>query len=333
MRFNDATWIEWIPNISTGEARIVDLIATTLSQIPQLYILHIDRSEEVNRTVVTAAGTKDSLKKGLKSLVDILDNTIDMSIHRGTHPRLGALDVSPYVLLKNGTVDELKNWVSIMAQEISNYFALPVYLYERSATHPLRISLSAIRKGEYEGLDQKLKAPEWKPDFGGHMHRRLGASVLGVRDFLIAYNVNLNTPDLRIAKAIAREIRTVGGPHRIHALPGLKAIGWRLEKSGFCQVSTNITRTTLTTPLDVYKHCENLAKHFGCQVTGSELIGLIPLHSIEKMQSSEPLSTKELSMRLGLDYCKVEDLKDRIIEHKVYIASGRSLFNEIFDTK
>ncbi len=331
MSLNNDIWIEWIPNISTGDATIVGEIASLFAQIPLLYLLHIDRSEEVSRTVLTLAGTPVSLRKALAGLMTLLAKRVDMAAHTGSHPRLGALDVSPYVLLKDGSKTIVNNWVQNTAREISKEYNLPIYLYEQSATIPERKNLTNIRRGEYEGLQMKLLDPVWKPDYGTTFHPSLGASVMGLRDYLIAYNVNLDTPDIQIVKEIARKIRSKGKPNRPHQLPGLKAIGWRLEESGFCQVSTNITQTENTTPLDVFKRCQWLAKNYGCRVTGSELIGLIPYHSVLQMRSAEPLSTKDLATRLGLEYCGIPDLKERIIEHKVYIASEKSLFDEIFD--
>lgn len=331
MSLNEEMWVEWIPNISTGDEIIVQNIVSLLTPIPALYLLHVDRSMEVNRTVFTLAGTTISLTKALAILMTFLEQNIDMTIHLGTHPRIGALDVSPYVLLKNGSKPKLKRWLQNTAREISQEYNLPVYMYEQSAASLQRENLAAIRKGEYEGLRLKLLDPDWQPDFGTQFHARLGGSVMGMRDFLIAYNVNLDTTDMKIAKMIARDIRSTGNSDRPHRLPGLKAIGWHLEESGFCQISTNITQTENTTPLDVFKRCQWLAKDHGCTVTGSELIGLIPYHSIAKMQSEEPISTVGLASRLGLGYCDIHDLKERIIEHKVYIASGKSLFNEIFD--
>jgi len=324
-------WIEWIPNISTVDEEILQEIVYLFSEIPDLFVLHIDRGWEVNRTVLTVAGTVISLRKALYALLSLLNQKIDMSTHIGSHPRIGALDVSPYVILKNGSTSELLIWVSKMARDISEKYNFPVYLYEQSAIHPQRINLADIRRGEYEGLRIKLIDPAWKPDYGKAFHPRLGATVMGVRDFLIAYNVNIDTTDVKVAKAIARQIRSKGELNRPHKLPGVKAIGWYLQDSGFCQVSTNITKTWETTPLDVFTRCQWLAEEYGCQVTGSELIGLIPYHSVAKMLSHGPESRILLTSHLGLGYSNIQDLQERIIEHKLYIASGKSLFNEIFD--
>lgn len=327
------TWIEWIPNISTGDKTSVKKIARLLQKIPNLHLLHIDRGPDVNRTVFTLAGTKDSLRIALFSLMSWISENIDMSTHTGNHPRMGALDVCPYVLLKGGTQEDLKAWVERLAGDISVAYNFPVYLYEQSAKHTDRSDLADIRRGEYEGLRKKLLDTSWKPDFGLDYNPTLGATVMGVREFLIAYNVNINTNDKSVAQAIAREIRFKGRFQRKYRLPGLKAIGWHLTDAGFCQVSTNITQTRKVTPLEVFNHCRTLAGNMGYRVTGSELIGLIPHHSISAMSVQGSYSTDTLAAYLGLGYCGIEDLKERMIEHKAYLASGRTIFNEIFDPK
>lgn len=323
--------IEWIPNVSTGDQAIVDEIRNLFYKIPNLYLIHTDRSLEVNRTVFTLVGTPASLRSAIMTLLQFLNEHVNMQNHIGSHPRLGALDVSPYVPLQNGSLLNLKRWVRDMAREISHKFNLPVYLYEHSASRPDRRNLADIRRGEYEGHLTKIQDPDWIPDFGTRFNPGMGATVMGLRDFLIAYNVNLDTKDLIKAKRIARDIRSKGRPDRRNHLPGLKAIGWYLRDSKFCQVSTNITQTRTTTPLDVYDRCSKIANTYNSRVTGSEIIGLIPYHCLNAMLVDSPYSSTTLAQYLGLHYCGIQDLKDRIIEHKVYIASGKSLFNELFE--
>ena len=323
--------IEWIPNISTGNPREIAELERLFQKLPDIYLLHTDIGPAVNRTVFTIAGTMGGLRNALFELLGWIGQKIDMGLHKGTHPRLGALDVSPYVMLRGGTREGTLLWIRELAKEVSDLFQFPIYLYEQSASHPDRINLAEIRRGEYEGLEKKLADPVWAPDFGGVFNARMGATVMGLRDFLIAYNVNLDTDDLAVAKSIAGQIRHKGNPHRRYALPGVKAIGWHLEGPGFCQVSTNITRSRDATPLDVYERCRILAEEMGCRVTGSELIGLIPHHSVLAMQNGR-LTTTELARHLGLEYCGIGDLKSRIIEYKVYLVSGKSIYNEIFET-
>src|SRR5690606_38612793 len=330
---NNDAWIEWIPNISTGNEESVLEIQQLLSVVPDLYLLHGDRGPAVNRSVLTMAGTMTSLEEGLYVLMSWLVQNMDMSTHTGTHPRSGAMDVSPFVLLKGGTREKIISWVSQLAEGLSSEFELPVFLYEQSASHPDRSNLADIRKGEYEGLRMKLEDPFWKPDFGTTHNPYLGATVMGVRDFLIAYNVNINTSDIRVAKAIAKEIRARGSSLREWRLEGVKAMGWHLTDAGFCQISTNITQTRITTPLDVFKNCRILAHKMGCEVTGSELIGLIPHHSVSAMLDQTSSTTVGLAGQLGLDYCSIGDLQERMIEHKLYLASRKTIFNEIFDSK
>lgn len=323
--------IEWIPNISTADEAAIRAIRRIFELISDLYLLHTDIGPEVNRTVFTLAGTMESLKEALFSLMEWLAVNIDMSVHTGTHPRLGTLDVSPYVLLKGGNQDELLAWVAELASEISQAYQYPVFLYEKSAKEARRTNLADIRRGEYEGLRAKMADPYWKPDFGSVFNSRLGATVMGVRDFLIAYNVNLDTNDLRIARAMAQSIRSKGPVDRPDRLPGIKAIGWHLEPQDICQVSTNITETRSTSPLDIFRRCLKLSNQIKIRVTGSELIGLIPHHSVAAMQQVTGFSTPRLTEFLGLEYCGITDLRERMIEHKVYLASGGNLFHEIFD--
>ena len=330
---NDQPLIEWIPNISTADVTAIGTIRRIFEAIPDLYHLHTDIGPEVNRTVFTLAGTMDSLKEALFSLMEWLAVNIDMSVHSGTHPRLGTLDVSPYVLLKSGNQEELLAWVADLARELSQAYQYPVFLYEKSAKEARRANLADIRRGEYEGLQAKLNDPFWKPDFGSVFNSRLGATVMGLRDFLIAYNVNLDTNDLRIAQTIAESIRSKGPANRPDRLSGVKAIGWYLEPQDICQVSTNITETRWTSPLDIFRKCRELSLRSQVGVTGSELIGLIPYHAVAAMQQATGFSTTRLTDYLGLEYCGITDLKERIIEHKVYLASGKTIFNEIFDSK
>ena len=330
---NNDAWIEWIPNISTGNEESVQEIQRLFARIPDLYLLHIDRGPAVNRTVFTLAGTMTSMHEALYVLMFWLTQNIDMSRHTGTHPRIGALDVSPYVLLKGGNPEYTISWINQLAEFISNEFNFPIFLYELSASHPDRSNLADIRRGEYEGLRMKLEDPVWKPDYGTAYNPSLGATVMGVRNFLIAYNVNINTSDITVAKAIAKEIRDRGDSQREWRLSGVKAIGWHLTDQGFCQVSTNITQTHSTTPYDVFNHCRILSERMGCQVTGSELIGLIPYHSVSAMMEQTSSNTVGLVGLLGLGYCGIRDLYERMIEHKVYLASRKTIFNEIFDSK
>ncbi len=324
--------LEWIPNISTGDEVMVRELGSIFRSIPDVFLLHIDRGPDVNRTVFTLAGTMSGLRTALLEMMEWSTQKLDMGIHQGSHPRLGALDVCPYVLLQEGDVQEVLLWIRGLAREVSEKFHLPIYLYEKSATHPHRVNLAEIRRGEYEGLQEKLLEPRWKPDFGQQFNSRLGATVMGLRDFLIAYNVNLGSKEMGFAKTMASKIREKGPTGRPHSLPGVKALGWYLEKPGFCQVSTNITRTHETTLLDVYDHCITLGNELGVKITGSELIGLIPWHNVQSMLSRS-FTSHTLAEYLGLGYCDISDLKTRVIEYKVYLASGKTIFKEIFETR
>src|SRR5699024_3339538 len=272
-----------------------------------------------------------SLRKGILQLLSMLENKISMQLHRGTHPRLGALDVSPFIPLNEKDKPEVIKWVKELAREVSEKFNFPVFLYEDSASAEHRRNLADIRRGEYEGLELKIRDPEWLPDFGNVFHPGLGATVMGVRSFLIAYNVNLATRDISIARSMASRLRDRESAGTKYSIPGLKAIGWYLKTEGICQVSTNITNIDLATPLKVFDRCKELATVFKTKVTGSELIGLIPHRNVDAMLENRFSDTVELTRYLGLDFADISDIKNRTIEYQVYRISNRELFREKFE--
>ena len=279
--------IECIPNFSEGrDLAIISAIATAIRQVEGVKLLHIDQGEAANRTVFTFVGPPKELIEAAFQAIKTASELIDMSQQTGEHPRIGATDVCPLVPLANISMEEVMQYTHQLGQRIGDALDIPVYLYENSASQPARKNLATIRSGEYEGLATKMKLSEWQPDYGPmNFNAKSGATVLGARDFLIAYNVNLNTDSVDIANEIARRVRTSGrlvtqADGTKKRIPGklkyLKAIGWYIEEYGKAQVSMNLTNMHQTSVHHAFEACVEAAEDLGVKVTGSELIGLIP---------------------------------------------------------
>jgi glutamate formiminotransferase/formiminotetrahydrofolate cyclodeaminase len=279
--------IECVPNFSEGRDRgVIDAIAAEISATPGAVLLDVDAGVATNRTVVTFIGEPEAVEEAAFRSIQKAAALIDMSRHRGEHPRLGATDVCPFVPVSGATMDDCVAIAARLGQRVGEELGIPVYLYEAAAKRAERRSLADIRKGEYEALSEKLKDPAWAPDFGpARFHREAGATVIGAREFLIAYNVNLNTRDKKLANAIAQAIREAGRTKRaadgaITTIPGrfkeCRAVGWYIEEFGRAQVSINLTNYNVTPLHDVFDACCEEASKLGLRVTGSELVGLIP---------------------------------------------------------
>jgi glutamate formiminotransferase/formiminotetrahydrofolate cyclodeaminase len=272
--------LESVPNFSEGRnPALIQAIAEALSSVAGAALLHVDSSFDANRTVYTLAGYPDAVVEALKAGARCAFRGIDMAEHSGTHPRIGALDVLPLVPLSGMTMEDCSRMAADLASELAAELEVPFYLYAHSANREERRELSAIRRGGYEGLAEKLKDDAWAPDSGP---RRFvpswGATVCGARDFLIAWNVNLSGKDESIAKAIAARLRR--GPDGRGRFPGLKAIGWYMEAYGCAQASCNVCDFRAAPLYAVYAEISKLAQEFGCEARGSELIGLIPLEAV-----------------------------------------------------
>jgi len=285
--------IECVPNFSEGRDRkVIDEIASAISSVDGAHLLNIDPGKATNRTVITFAGFR-AVKKAME--------LIDMSKHHGEHPRFGATDVLPLVPVQGITMEETADLARTLGKRIGEELGIPVYLYEYAATRPERKNLAAVRAGEYEGLRAKLVDPEWKPDFGPAVFLpRTGAIAVGARDFLIAYNINLNTTSTRRANAVAFDIREKGRPMREGnpitgkivkdekgnpvMIPGslrhVKAIGWFIEEYGIAQVSCNLTNIRETPLHIVFEEASSKAEARGMRVTGSEIVGQVPHKSL-----------------------------------------------------
>jgi glutamate formiminotransferase len=275
-------WLECVPNFSEGrDPSIIDAIANAICSVDGVRLLHVDPGYDANRTVYTLAGEPAVVEEAAFRAIVKAYELIDMRQHQGAHPRIGACDVCPIIPLGDSTVAEADEVVQRLGARLGER-GIPGYFYEHSARIPERKNLAQIRKGEYEGLEAKLQSPLWQPDFGPtDFQARFGAMVLGARNFLVAYNINLGTTDVGIAKHIAARLRESGykddqGRQIPGLLKGVKAIGWWMDAYGCAQVSTNIVDIDAVSIRAVYDTVDALAHKLGCAAKGSELIGLIP---------------------------------------------------------
>jgi len=269
--------VECVPNFSEGkDADKVEKIAEAFRGREGVKLLDYQRDANHNRSVITAVGEPGPLREAVLAAVGTAIVLIDMRVHRGQHPRMGAVDVIPFIPLRNTTMEETIELSRDVAQAIYETHGLPVFLYEASATDPVRKNLAAIRKGQFEGMPEKLILPEWKPDFGGRtIHPTAGVVAVGARMPLVAFNVNIGTDNIEIARAIARRVRHIGGGLRY-----CKAIGIALKERGITQVSMNMTDYTRTPLYQAFELVKTEAKRYGVNVIGSEIIGLVPLEAI-----------------------------------------------------
>ena len=287
--------MECVPNFSEGKDNaILDAIAGAIKSVKGVVLLDMDPGADTNRTVFTLAGEPEAVVEAAFQAIKKAAELIDMSKHKGAHPRMGATDVCPFIPISEMTMDECVEYAKKLGKRVGEELGIPVYLYEYAATKEDWKNLANIRSGEYEALSEKAKDPYWKPDFGPHtFNAKSGATAIGAREFLIAYNINLNTRDKKKASDIAQIIRESGRPARDKNgkllkdengkpvnIPGLfshcKAVGWFIESYDRAQISINLTNYKVTPPQLVLEKVRELAAEMGMQVTGSELVGLIP---------------------------------------------------------
>ena len=271
--------IECVPNVSEGRRLdVIEKMTAALKAVPGLRVLDVQSDASHNRSVFTLAGDAAALGAGIPVLFECAVADIDLRNHKGEHPRLGAVDVVPFIPIDGVTMDDCVRLAKAVAADVASRFTLPIYLYEDASANPARKNLEDIRRGEFEGLAAKMSKPEWAPDFGpAAPHQSAGASVIGARMPLIAYNINLNTDRLEVAKKIASAIRMSSGGLRY-----VKAMGIPLEDRGIVQVSMNLTNYEKTPIFRVFDLVKREAERYGVSVLESEIVGLVPAAALRQ---------------------------------------------------
>jgi glutamate formiminotransferase len=269
--------IECVPNISEGRRpEIVGLVQEALEATPGLRVLGVQSDKDHNRSVFTLVGEDASLKAGILALFEVAAKTLDLRSHSGEHPRMGAVDVVPFIPIEGATMKDCVSLAREVGAAVAERFGIPVFLYEEAASAPHRRNLEDVRRGQFEGLSEKLKDAAWAPDFGPRApHPSAGATAFGARMPLIAYNINLGTSDVQIAKNIAKGIRHSSGGFRF-----VKAMGLMLEQRGIAQVSINMTDFKKTPLHRVFETVRSEAERYGVSVVGSEIVGLVPAEAL-----------------------------------------------------
>lgn len=269
--------VECVPNFSEGcDLEKVEKIVNAFRAKEGVKLLDYSTDKDHNRMVVTVVGEPDALKKAVIEAIGIAVKYIDLNHHAGQHPRMGAVDVVPFIPIRNVSMEEAIALSEEVAKEVAESYNLPVFLYEKAASAPYRENLATIRKGEFEGLKEKMTQPEWKPDFGPEQpHPTAGGVVIGARMPLVAYNVNLSTNRLEVADAIAKKVRFLGGGLRF-----CKAMGVELSERGIVQVSMNLTDFTKTAIYRAHELVRIEANRYGVSIVGAEIIGLVPMDAL-----------------------------------------------------
>lgn len=269
--------IECVPNFSEGRDLLkLEKILDVFRGRRDVKLLDYSSDEDHNRTVVTLVGEPDALGEAMVEAIGMAVSLIDLTHHEGQHPRMGAVDVVPFIPIKNVTIEEADKLAKYVAQQASEKYALPFFLYEKSATASHRENLANIRKGQFEGMAEKMKDELWKPDFGPDtIHPTAGVTAIGARMPLVAFNVNLSTNNLEIASKIAKQVRHINGGFRY-----VKALGIELEDRGIVQVSMNLTDYTKTSIYRVFETIKMEAARYGVNVVGSEIVGLVPMQAL-----------------------------------------------------
>ena len=351
--------IECVPNFSEGrDLDVIRQITGAIESMDGVALLDVDPGATTNRTVVTFVGGPEAAVEAAFRAIQKAAELIDMRKHKGAHPRMGATDVCPFVPVSNVSWEEAIACAHQLARRVGDELNIPVYLYERAAKNKSRLNLSVIRAGEYEGFFEKIKDPVWKPDFGPVVfNEKSGATVIGARDFLVAYNVNLNTKAVRRANSVAFDVREQGriktedgtpsgkpvldAKGRPAHIPGMlkhvKAIGWFVEEYGIAQVSMNLTNIEETPLHAAFDACAEAASKRGLRATGSEIVGMVPKkclmdagrYFLRKQKWSEGAAEEELidiAIRsMGLSELKPFDPKEKVIEFKIESAAKKSL--------
>jgi glutamate formiminotransferase len=293
--------IESVPNISEGRRpEVVEAAVEALKRTPGLRVLDVSSDTDHNRSVLTLAGDETSLREGLLALFGVAVERIDLRTHQGEHPRMGAVDVVPFIPIEGATMADCVALAKDVARAVAERYGVPIFLYEEASAAAYRKNLEDIRRGEFEGLATKMADPQWRPDFGPEApHASAGASVVGARMPLIAYNINLGTSDLEIAKRIAKGIRHSSGGYRF-----VKAMGVMLEARRIAQVSINMTDFKKTPLHRVLETVRSEAARYGVPVVGSEIVGLVPAEALMdaadhylQLESFDPTQVLERRIR------------------------------------
>lgn len=339
--------IECVPNFSEGrDPGKVGQIAEAITRTAGVTLLDVDMGKDANRTVMTFVGPPESVVEAAFNAIRTAAEVIDMRYQRGAHPRIGATDVCPLIPVSGISREEAVDYARQLAKRVGEELHIPVYLYEQAASLSERKELAAVRAGEYEGLANRIRDIRWKPDFGEAVFNpRAGATVIGVRGFLVAYNVNLDTPSVKLANAIAFDVREKGRIKKVNGeivtdesgnprwTPGLlkavKAMGWYMDQYGCAQVSMNLVDLDITPVHTAYEACRLAAEKRGVRATGSELIGLIPLRALLEAgrfalaKQHRPAETEEAALVaeairfLGLDSLKPFDPQKKVLEYRM----------------
>ncbi len=337
--------LECVPNFSEGrDQAVIDQIAHAISSCEGVELLDVDPGKATNRTVMTFIGEPEFVVEAAFQAMKKAKELIDMRQHKGEHPRFGATDVCPLVPVSGISMEEAADWARKLAKRVGEELQYPVFLYESAASAPHRKNLANVRSGEYEGLDAKLKLPEWQPDFGPvHFVPETGTTAIGARDFLVAVNFNLNTTSVRRANAISFDVREAGriikekdpktGEEKEIRTPGTlkaaKAIGWFIEEYGVAQVSMNLTDIGITSLHVAFDAVQDSALSRGIRVSGTEIVGMVPLrvltdagkHYLRKQQRSTGVPDSELIKiavkSMGLDDLSAFDSAQKVIEYKL----------------
>lgn len=333
--------VECVPNFSEGrDMGVIEKIASEIKGVSGASLLDVDPGKGTNRTVITFAGSPEAVEEAAFRAIKKAAELIDMSKHSGAHARMGATDVCPFIPVAGVTVEECIEISRRLGKRVGEELKIPVYLYGKSASRPERVRLPDIRKGEYEALPEKLKDPDFKPDFGEAVFNpRSGVTATGVRDFLIAYNININSRDKKIANKIAKRIREKGRTVKNKetgeketipgTLKGVQGMGWYIDEYKMAQITVNIMDYKETPIHRVFEECEKFARQFGVRITGSEVVGMVPLdsltdagrHYLKKQEGTTGVSESEL-VRIAvqsLGFNEVNEFipEERIIEYKI----------------
>jgi glutamate formiminotransferase/formiminotetrahydrofolate cyclodeaminase len=345
--------LECVPNFSEGrDSTVINQIANAISSCEGVVLLDVDPGKATNRTVMTFVGEPAAVVEAAFQALKKAMELIDMRKHKGEHPRFGATDVCPLVPVSGISMEEAAEWARKLAKRVGEELQYPVFLYESAASAPLRKNLANVRSGEYEGLEAKLKLPEWQPDFGpAKFVPETGTTAIGARDFLVAVNFNLNTTSVRRANAISFDVREAGrlikekdavsGEEKEVRIPGTlkaaKAIGWFIEEYGIAQVSMNLTDISITSLHTAFDAVQESAMSRGIRVSGTEIVGMVPLrvlleagkHYLKKQQRSVGVPDSELIKiavkSMGLDDLVPFDPQQKVIEYKLSAGKGGRL--------